>query len=171
MRFSELLIESFGFEDSRTDMATYDEMMSNPEYYARAKRRKGSVVMMTPLEYILRSTKGFKKTGEVPELTPQMLRQSRDPERIKRYAQQMLHGEKFPTPILDYSIGFSQEGLHRAMAFDIATKTLKNARDSGQLDMSKLEELGPVDLDHPKMPVFVVSMTPNKERQGRKASY
>lgn len=140
------LYEVLGFvDDPQTGMPTYDNMLQNPDYFARAKRRKHGVVLMSPDEYIQKAFRGFEKMNDHNKLSIEDVISSRDPKRVKKYAQQMQSGEKFPTIVLDYSLGFSQEGLHRALAAKILG----------------IEEI----------PVMIVSLTRNKERKGRGASY
>lgn len=137
------LFEVIGFEDKKTGMPTYDDMMADPDYFARAKRRKHGIVMMSPDEYINKAVEGFKKSD--PDATTESVIRTRDPDLVNEYAKQMQAGAKFPTIMLDYSIGFSQEGLHRALA----------AKQIG------LDEI----------PVMVVSMTRRSERGTKRASY
>lgn len=137
------LFEVLGFKDSETGMPTYDDMMANPDYFAKAKRRKGGVIMMSPDEYIERAAKGFQKFE--PDTTVDSLIQTRDEELINKYAQEMKAGAKFPTIMLDYSMGFGQEGLHRALA-------------AKKLGLKKI-------------PVMVVSMTRKKDRGAGRASF
>ncbi len=137
------LFEVLGFKDSETGMPTYDDMMANPDYFAKAKRRKGSVIMMSPDEYIERAAAGFRKHD--PEVTVDSVIKSRDTALVDKYAQEMQSGDKFPTIMLDYSMGFGQEGLHRALA---------------------AKKLG-----IEKIPVMIVSMTRKSERGDAMASY
>jgi len=137
------LFEVIGFEDKKTGMPTYDDMMADPDYFARAKRRKHGIVMMSPDEYINKAVKGFKQSD--PDATAESVIRTRDPDLISKYAKQMQTGAKFPTIMLDYSIGFSQEGLHRALA---------------------AKQLG---LD--EIPVMIISMTRRSDRGTKRASY
>jgi len=137
------VFEVIGFKDQETGMPTYDDMMKNPDYFARAKRRKGGIIMMSPDEYIDRAVKGFQKSDSTT--SREQVLASRDIEIVNQYAREMQGGDKFPTIMLDYSIGFGQEGLHRAMA---------------------AKKLG-----IEKIPVMVVSMTRKKERGANRASY
>jgi hypothetical protein len=89
-------------------------MQRDPEYWAEKKGKVGEIVWMSPEEYIERCERGFKSIGE-----PGAVRGGRDPEKIKRYAADMKKGDKFPMLELDYSNGFGQEGLHRAMAAEV----------------------------------------------------
>jgi len=136
------LFEVLGFKDRETGMATYDDMLAMPDYFAKAKRRKGSVIMMSPDEYIERAAKGFSKFNPT---TIDSVINSRDKTLIDKYAQEMQDGAKFPTIMLDYSMGFGQEGLHRALA---------------------AKKLGIKEI-----PVMIVSLTRKKERGNAMASY
>ena len=108
------IFEITGFKSAETGLASYDDILKNPDYYAKAKRKKVGVVMMRPMEYIKKATKGFQKSR--PELTVTELIASRDLDLVDKYAQEMRDGAEFPTLSLYYADGFSQEGLHRALA-------------------------------------------------------
>jgi hypothetical protein len=137
------LCEVLGFVDSpRTDMPSYDELIKHPEYHTKAKRRKHGIVMMSPDEYIDRAVKGFQRVGGYSR---EDVMASRSMRLVDQYAEEMRQGAKFPTVVLDYSRGFDQEGLHRALA----------AQKLG------IEEI----------PVMVVSLTPRRERGGKKAAW
>jgi GNAT superfamily N-acetyltransferase len=90
------------------------DMLKDPEYMAKKKGMVGSVEWMSPEDYIERCERGFKSTG-----SQGLVRQGRDPKLIKQYAQDMQKGDVFPMLELDYRDGFSQEGLHRAMAAEM----------------------------------------------------
>lgn len=109
------LDEIKGFvSNPKTNMATYDDMVKDPEYFQRRKKRKFDVVEMSPDEYIEKAVRGFSRFGNY---TRSEVLATRSPELIDKYAEKMLAGEEFPTLVLDYTDEwFSQEGLHRAMA-------------------------------------------------------
>lgn len=113
MRFNELY-ESY-FNPTTTGMPTPDDILfDDPEYHIKNKKQTGEVVEMSPDEYISKCREGFK--AEYGDLTSD-LETGRDPELIEKYAEMMRTGTKFHMPTLDYRRGgFSQEGLHRAMA-------------------------------------------------------
>ena len=137
------IFEITGFKSAETGLASYDDILKDPEYFARAKRKKAGVVMMDPMEYISKAVKGFQK--EHPDLSSSDLLSSRDPKVVAKYAQEMRDGAEFPTLMLNYAMGFSQEGLHRAMAAKVAG----------------IEEV----------PVLIVSTTPRSERGNKKPTY
>jgi GNAT superfamily N-acetyltransferase len=87
------------------------DMMKDPEYMANKKGMVGKIEWMSPKEYIDKCVAGFRSIGE-----PGEVQRGRDPKLIKKYAQEMQSGDKFPMLELDYRGGFGQEGLHRAMA-------------------------------------------------------
>lgn len=87
------------------------DMMKDPEYMAKKKGMVGKIEWMSPKEYIDKCVAGFRSIGE-----PGEVQRGRDPKLIKKYAQEMQRGDKFPMLELDYRGGFGQEGLHRAMA-------------------------------------------------------
>ena len=114
MKVYELLNENSPFRTDTTEMPFYDNMMENPEYFARAKGIQSKVVKMSPSEYINTVMREKKVTRED-------LLSHRDPETISKYARLMNGGTKFPILTLDFSKGFlSQEGLHRAFAAEEA---------------------------------------------------
>ena len=114
MRLFELI--EAAFMPFTTDPVTPNqyEMQRDPEYWAEKKGKVGEMVWMSPTEYVERCERGFKSIGE-----PGAVRGGRSPEKIKRYAADMKKGDKFPMLELDYSNGFGQEGLHRAMAAEV----------------------------------------------------
>lgn len=87
------------------------DMIKDPEYMAKKKGMVGKIEWMSPEDYIERCVRGFKSIGE-----PGEVQRGRNPDLIKKYAQDMKKGDKFPMLELDYRGGFGQEGLHRAMA-------------------------------------------------------
>ena len=113
MRLLQLINEAEEFIPFTTEPVTPNqyEMQRDPEYWAEKKGKVGEIVWMSPTEYVDRCIRGFKKVGE-----PGAVRGGRSPEKIMRYAAEMKKGDKFPMLELDYSNGFGQEGLHRAMA-------------------------------------------------------
>ena len=117
-----MLLEDFHsnqeyFDKSYTDMPTYDDMMKDPEYFQRAKKKVWDIVYMSPDDYINNAIEGFSKIGYGRDAV-----MSRDADLIDKYAGLMRDGTKFPMVVLDYSgyMGaedeFSQEGMHRALA-------------------------------------------------------
>lgn len=137
------IFEITGFKSAETGLASYDDILKDPDYYARAKRKKAGVIMMDPMEYIRKATKGFQKQN--PGLSVGELLASRDTKLVAQYAQEMRRGAKFPTLSLYYADGFSQEGLHRAMAAKLAG----------------IEEV----------PVMIISATRKKDRGNLKPTY
>lgn len=93
------------FRTDTTDLPFYDDMMKNPEYFARKKGLEYEIVWMSPAKYIKLAAAGFETTIE-------QLYKTRD----TRHVEKMQNGVKFPMPILSYRDVFGQEGLHRAMA-------------------------------------------------------
>jgi len=88
------------------------EIMANPDYWREKKGVVGGVQWMSPTEYIRACELGFRRNG-----TTGLIRQGRNAELIKQYANDMKRGDKFPMLELDYRNDyFGQEGLHRAMA-------------------------------------------------------
>lgn len=123
------IFESFvPFTTSTTGMATYDDMMKNPDYHRDYKKWAFTIDHMSPDEYIRRAFEAFREHGHMqPHQDLSDLRRSRSGKLIAKYAEKMKQGEKFPMPTLDYrgqvpfgggakEKAFSQEGLHRAYA-------------------------------------------------------
>ena len=88
------------------------EIMANPDYWREKKGVVGSVQWMTPSQYIKACELGFYRNG-----SEGLVQRGRNPDLIKKYANDMKRGNKFPMLELDYRDNyFGQEGLHRAMA-------------------------------------------------------
>ena len=88
----------------------YDNMLQNPQYYRDQKGITFTVYKhFAPQKYI-------DKVAKQRNMSPDQLLDNRDQKRIDLYAQQMQDGQQFAMPVLDYSNGFRQEGLHRAFA-------------------------------------------------------
>jgi len=111
MKTYEILNENFPFHADTTEMPFYDDMMKNPEYFARKKGLKSRLVQMSPDEYIDTVSKN-------KNISPEELLQTRDKALIDEYSKLMKKGHKFPILTLDYSKHkqVSQEGLHRSFA-------------------------------------------------------
>ncbi len=93
-----------------TTIPSFEDALRKPNYFRDEKNISVRRVMMPPDDYIKQASEGFGKSIEY--VTSQ-----RDPKLIKQYADDMLKGDKFPAASLDYDkYGFSQEGLHRALA-------------------------------------------------------
>ena len=91
----------------------YDNMIKNPDYFKDKKGLTFTIFKnLPPSKYIDKCCKG---TG----VTRDELLSNREKARIDQYAQDMQNGHTFPMPIVDYTYGFSQEGLHRAFAAEI----------------------------------------------------
>ena len=91
-----------------TDLPNYDEMIRNKEYFENAKNKTYSIVMMSPLDYLMKCQKGFSKYYEtIVELLDSRLSNLERLENLQLEEHYMI--------MLDYSNGFSQEGITRAM--------------------------------------------------------
>ena len=88
-------------------------LLKDREYWHDWKATVWEIEWMSPSEYIERCITGFKNHGGVGAV-----RRGREEDpRIADFAAQMQQGVKFGMPYLDYRRnGFTQEGLHRAMA-------------------------------------------------------
>ncbi len=112
------------FNQETTHMATYDDMMKDPEYFRNEKGRQFRILHMSPDEYIDRAAEGFSLHHGFSR--KEALRGREGSSLVDQYAEKMQHGEKFPMVVLDHSSrrtfsgerekSFSQEGLHRALA-------------------------------------------------------
>lgn len=119
MKLGELDIQPFEHD---TQLSHHNDMMRLPEYYRNEKGYSGKWVYMTPQEYITRCKEGFAsklkgRSGYEDYKTTPYLRRSTI--LAKKYARDMLRGDKFPAPYITYEDDGSfrgQEGLHRAMA-------------------------------------------------------
>lgn len=75
------------------------------------------LVEMTPDEYIQRCVyEVFEESDTDSPATLESVLSSRYQSKVDEYAQKMREGAEFPTPYIDYTSGFNQEGLHRALA-------------------------------------------------------
>lgn len=129
MKLQELLetTNTVPFTTSTTHMATYDDMMKDPQYFKEKKGKVFTITHMSPNEYIDQAYRAFKQQGALePWQDMSDLHKSRSSKLVDKYAEKMKSGEKFPMVVLDFSSqygfrggkqkSFSQEGLHRAMA-------------------------------------------------------
>lgn len=140
------LVEVKGFVSSpKTNMATYDDMVKDPEYFQRRKKKKFDIVEMSPDEYIERAVRGFSRFGNY---TRSEVLATRSPELIDKYANLMLAGEEFPTLVLDFADEwFSQEGLHRAMAAKkiglekVPVMVVQSIKESVLVELTTINEL------------------------------
>lgn len=101
---------SRAFSTTTTEMPLYDNMLKNPKYFREQKGIQWTLYKsLSPERYILRCM-------QARNISRETLYNNRDPDKIQEYADKMMNGEQFPLPVLDYSNGFGQEGLHRAFA-------------------------------------------------------
>lgn len=99
-----------GIETDINKSIAYGDMIRNPEYFKKNKRKKIKLVYMTPREYLEETAKGF----EIPYETNL---KNIEVELAREYAEKMIEGDVFPTPYIDYTtVMFLQEGRHRAYA-------------------------------------------------------
>lgn len=113
MLLSELQIPK-GFDDKKTGMPNYDDMLGNPSYFEREKGKTFEIVQMSPKEYVRKVAHEFGRTA-------QQILKSRDMDLAKEYTEKMKKGELFPMLTIDTSTdSFNQEGIHRAMAAHMA---------------------------------------------------
>lgn len=111
-------------DEKTTDMPYYDGMIQDPKYYWKEKGKKYRILMVDRNSFESLLADGFGvPQAEIP------LRLSSS--HIEKYKHAMLGGEKFPIPVLEYSVSwvdffgkkkekptahFSEEGHHRVVA-------------------------------------------------------
>lgn len=100
------------FDENDTHVGYYNNFL-NPtdlEYMQESKNRTGEIIMMTPEEYYEACSKIFNQS--VNDLKYQ---RSSNADAILKYTMDMLNGDVFPLPYVNFA-DKSQEGLHRMMA-------------------------------------------------------
>ena len=108
----------------KSGLATVDDMMKDPIYFANEKSTVYEIVQMRPTMYAIHSKHGFQ--GMEGGFTP-------EPELIHEYTLKVLDGSKMPLPYLKYQLvederrgtytSFGQEGRHRATVAQILGAT------------------------------------------------
>jgi len=94
---------------NKTDMSYYDGILQYPEYHKGYKGVCGKIVLMSPDDYFEEcATARSDLTSYCDEFD------SVDMERVNKYYERVLKGEKMPIPVIDKKM-HSQEGRHRAM--------------------------------------------------------
>lgn len=99
------------FNTQKSGMSFYDDFL-NPkdhDYKKLCKGLKGTIVMMTPDEYI------SKLGSAIFHCSKERVLRGVDWNNVNKYADQMRAGTKFDIPILNVAQG-TQEGRHRALA-------------------------------------------------------
>jgi hypothetical protein len=91
-----------------TGLPEFINMEKNPEYFAKEKEQAGTIVFMSPDEYM-------KQSAFVQKVEPHRSYMAVQKQYVDEYAGMMKSGTKFDVPYLDYKRG-EQEGRHRAMA-------------------------------------------------------
>lgn len=105
-----------------TGMPMYDNMISDKEYFEENKNTTFTIVEMEPLDYLIKCTKGFSAYyNTIDELLDS---------RMSNYENLMntidVENVEWNMPMLDYSRGFAQEGITRAMiAMKLEVKSIK----------------------------------------------
>lgn len=106
-----------------TGMPMYDNMITieDREYFKENKNVTYSIVEMSPLDYLMKCTKGFSAYYN----TIDELLDSRMSNYEKLLQTENLDSIEWNMPMLDYSKGFAQEGITRAMiAFKMEVETI-----------------------------------------------
>jgi len=127
-RFKSIPEEETGVFDTTTGIPNYDALISNEElfeggetkseYYKRAKGMEGTLVYMTPDEYMNLVGKDAELLGG-GRATAEQWRKSREssmPNAREYFDKKVAAGEKIPALSIAYEKGATtQEGMHRAM--------------------------------------------------------
>lgn len=95
------------FDATKTDMSFYNQLLTKPEYMAKAKGLVGQIMYMHPDEYMRQCAIIHKCTIE----REYMAIDERNMESILKYVNE---GNLLPMLTLDYA-GQTQEGRHRAV--------------------------------------------------------
>jgi hypothetical protein len=97
------------FFSNKTEMPYYDGILQYPKYHKGYKGVCGEIVLMSPDDYFASCVHARSDlTSYCDEFN------SVDMERVNKYYERALNGEKMPIPVIDKKMG-SQEGRHRAM--------------------------------------------------------
>lgn len=113
------------FNDKSTGMSYYDDVISD-KYYAETKQRFTKVIEISPKKYIEACVEGFNANKKISgyegqETTFDGLVSSRTDDSLEELKQKLQTNE-IDMPVLEYQIknadyiGFTQEGIHRAIA-------------------------------------------------------
>ena len=101
----------------KTGIPNIDQMLKNPDYWAKAKGVKAKVVEMSPDEYLMKVVTGFQRHGYPGASMARTKEMVRSHPSFRDYVLAHRRGDEFPMPHLDYSRGtFNQEGRHRVLA-------------------------------------------------------
>lgn len=119
MKIESKEVRKFGatkiFDPTTTGMPYYDSAIENPKYYKEEKGIECKVVFMSPDEYIDRCYEMQKKYFKEPMSKELYLSLVINKDLVKKYAERMEKGIRFPIPVIDYCQD-SQEGRNRAYA-------------------------------------------------------
>jgi len=118
-----------------TGMPTYDDMLSNREYFVNNKSKDFRIVEMWPSMYNIKCVQEFGDSTFQPE-----------DDLIFEYALKVLDGSKMPMPVLSYELHngktiFSQEGRHRA-----SVAKMLNAQEIPVMVIAGLSSPGSIDV-------------------------
>lgn len=94
------------FNINKTGMPMYDDMMKDVEYFEKNKNKTYKIINMKPAKYI--SICAIKFGNDL-----RMLRESRQDNLKNKVG--ILEVEKWNIPMLDFTNGFSQEGITRSL--------------------------------------------------------
>ena len=112
-------VPSVPFFSTTTETPLYDSIMEDPDYFLYEKGMKAELKMMTPREYLGACARGrYNRSTQAYGVSVEHEMQSAKSSLIKKYAEDMKGGARFPVPVIEYEDGgrISQEGRHRAMA-------------------------------------------------------
>jgi len=105
----------FPFSLKTTDIPLWDAVLKKPAYHKKAKGIERRIEFMSPREYfgLVEKKTGFARDVGRPFAS------IANPEVVRKYAEAMRKGTKFPMPALEYRAKgeyFGQEGRHRMLA-------------------------------------------------------
>ena len=113
MKLAEKILKIFeiSFSDTKVGIPKYDDMIADPEYYAKSKKIFFKIVNIPPLEYVKVAADDFKKEQAISyvDLIKSRLKNKGNLEKLKDV-------KNSDILLFDFSNDYmSQEGLHRAI--------------------------------------------------------
>jgi hypothetical protein len=119
--FKQTKIPQTDFFSTTTNIPEYDSMLDDADYFYYNKDKLAELVYMRPMEYITKCSNGrYNKDicGFGHTVNQEIAGAKKS--LVKKYAEDMKKGSKFPVPIIEYDKrGISQEGRHRALAVQL----------------------------------------------------
>lgn len=103
--------------DKTTDTSFYNDIMRKPEYMFWNKGYVGKIIYITPIKY-------FELCARMQRTSIEEQESYIDKNSSYKYMEDMLKGDKFPMPFIDYSAK-RQEGRHRSYAIKMINPAIK----------------------------------------------